>query len=144
MAAGSNAQDVMLPVTQTIAEILNYSTQGASSGIKVGIVPANSVILNWHVRVLTAFNAGTTNPITIGTTATGAEVMAAAAITDYNTASNAVGYYFGAPVTSTGWAQFSTDQTIYASYIPTGTAATTGKAVIVVEYISLAANDVVL
>jgi len=134
----------MLPVTQTIATILNYSDSAASSGIKVGIVPANSVILNWHVRVLTAFNAATTNPITIGTTATGGEVMAAAAITGYDTASNTAGYYFGAPVTSTGWAQFSADQTIYTSYIPTGTAATAGKSVIVVEYVSLAANDVVL
>lgn len=144
MAAGSSARDVMMPVTQTIARILNFDTQGASDGLVVGILPANSIILNWHVRVLTAFNAGTTNPITIGTTATGAQVMAAASITNYNTASNSTGYYFGGPVNSTGWAQFSTDTTIYMAYVSTGTAATTGKAVIVVEYCSLVSNDVVL
>ena len=144
MADGSGAREVMLPVTQTLALILNYNTYGASSGVKVGILPANSIILAWHVRVLTAFNAGTTNPITIGTTATGAQVMAAASITGYNTSANTVGYYVGYPVTSTGWAQFSSDQTIYTSYIPTGTAATAGKAVIVIEYASLVANDVVL
>lgn len=139
--AGTAARDVMMPVVQTLAYTLNYSTTGASSGVAIGILPAGAVIQSWRVVVETTFNAGTTNPITIGTTATGAEVMAAASITNYNTASNTVGVYTGSPAAAGGWAKFSSDATIYTAYIPTGTAATTGVARIFVTYVSMNAAN---
>lgn len=136
--AGTNARDVMMPVTQHLAFVLNYNTTGASSGIQIGTIPANAVILSWRTRVLTAFNAGTTNPITIGITATGAEIAASASVT-----SGTAGDYTGAPAASGGWAQFSSDQAVYTSYIPTGTAATAGKAIVTISYISLPACNAV-
>lgn len=135
---GTQARDVMMPVTQHLAFVLNYNTTGASSGVLIGTIPANAVILNWRVRVLTAFNAGTTNPITIGVTATGAEVAASASIT-----SGTAGDYTGAPAAAGGWTQFSADQAVYAAYIPTGTAASAGKAIVSISYISLPACNAV-
>ena len=129
--AGSSARDVKMPVTQTLAFQLAYNTTGASSGVQIGTIPANAVILRWVARVTTAFNAGTTNPITVGITATGAEIAASASIT-----SGTAGNYTGAPAASGGWAKMSADQAVYCSYIPTGTAASAGAAVIIVEYMT--------
>ena len=134
--AGTAARDVMMPVKQVLAYTLNFDTTGASSGVAIGIVPLGAVIQNWRVTVETLFNAGTTNPITIGTTATGAEVAASASIT-----SGTAGVYTGSPAAAGGWKKQTADQTIYTSYIPTGTAATTGKAHIVVEYVSMTAAN---
>ncbi len=135
--AGTNARDVMQPVVQTLAYTLNYNTTGAASGVAIGTIPAGAVIQSWRVVVETTFNAGTTNPITIGITATGAEVMAAASITNYNTSSNTVGVYTGSAAAAGGWAKMSADQAIYTAYIPTGAAATTGVARIFVTYVSM-------
>lgn len=136
--AGTNARDVMMPVVQTLAYVLNFNTTGATSGVAIGIIPANAVVTRWNVTVETAFNAGTTNPITLGTTATGAEVAASASIT-----SGTAGVYTGTPAAAAGWKQQTADQTLYTSYIPTGTAATTGKAIITVNYVSLVATNTV-
>lgn len=136
--AGTNARDVMMPVTQHLAYVLNFNTTGAASGVQIGTIPANAVIQSWRVTVTTAFNAGTTNPITVGTTATGEEVAAAASIT-----SGTAGVYTGSAAAAGGWAIQTADKPIYVSYIPTGNAATTGKAVISVSYISLPACNAV-
>lgn len=127
--AGTAARDLMLPVTQAISISLAFNTSGASSGVKIGTIPSGAIILRWTARILTAFNAGSTNPITIGTTATGAQVAASASIT-----SGTAGNYTGAPANSTGWAAFAADQDIFTAYIPTGTAASAGSAIITVEY----------
>lgn len=136
--AGTNARDVMIPVQQVIAFVLNYNTTGAASGVQIGTIPANAVIQNWRVNVETAFNAGTTNPITIGTGATGEQVAAAASIT-----SGTAGVYTGSPAAAAGWKQQTADQALYASYIPTGTAASAGKAIITVSYVSLVSANAV-
>lgn len=141
--AGSSAREVMMPVVQTLAYTLNYGATGASSGILIGKIPTNSVIQSWRVTVETAFNAGTTNPITIGTTGTGTDIMAAASITNYNTSSNTVGVYTGSPAAAGGWAITTADTSVYVAYIPTGTAASTGKAHVVINYVSMVANNAV-
>ena len=130
--AGSAARDVMMPVQQVLAYTLNFDTTGASSGVAIGTIPTGAVIQSWRVNVETLFNAGTTNPITIGTTATGAEIAASASIT-----SGTAGVYTGSPAASGGWSKQTADKVIYTSYIPTGTAATTGKAHIFVTYVSM-------
>lgn len=135
---GSNARDVMMPVQQVISFVLNFNTTGASSGVKIGTLPANAVVQFWRANVETAFNAGTTNPITIGTTATGAEIAASASIT-----SGTAGAYTGSPAAAAGWKQQTADQDVFCSYIPTGTAATTGKAIITVTFVSLVATNTV-
>ncbi len=127
---GTSARDVKMPVSQVISFVLNYNTTGASTGVQIGIIPANAVIQSWRATVETAFNAGSTNPITIGTTATGAEIAAAASIT-----SATPGAYTGSPAAAAGWKQQTADTPVYVAYIPTGTAAGTGKAIVVIHYI---------
>ena len=129
---GTSARDVKQPVQQVISYTLNFNTTGAASGVRIGTIPMNAVIQSWRVTVETLFNAGTTNPITIGTTATGAEIAASASIT-----SGTAGVYTGSPAAAAGWRAQTADQGIFTSYIPTGTTATTGVARIVVSYIVL-------
>lgn len=128
--AGTTARDLNMQVKHTIARTLAYNTAGAATGVVVGAIPAGAIVTCWNVHVTTAFNAGTTNPIAIGTTGTGADVAAAASIT-----SATAGAYSSANVAAAGArGALPSDTTIYVSYIPTGTAATTGAAVVVVEY----------
>lgn len=127
--AGTTARDLKMPVSHVISYDLAYNTTGASSGVKIGTLPANAVIHAWRVIIETAFNAGTTNPITIGTTATGAEVAASASIT-----SATPGVYTGSAAAASGWKKQTADTALYVAYIPTGTAATTGVARVHITY----------
>jgi hypothetical protein len=130
--AGTTARSIRMPVTQHLAFTLAFGNAAAPTGILIGTLPSNAVIQSWRAIVTTAFNAATTNPITIGTTATGSEVAAAASIT-----SGTAGVYTGSPAAAAGWAPMATDKPIYVAYIPTGTAATTGSAVIFISYVNL-------
>jgi hypothetical protein len=134
--AGASARDVMMPVKQVITKTINYNDTGIASGVVIGTLPIGAVIQNWRATVETLFNAGSTNPITIGTTATGAEVAASASIT-----SGTAGVYTGSPAAAGGWAKTTANTPIYTAYIQTGTAASTGKAHIVVEYVSLVSTN---
>ncbi len=63
-------------VVNTLKQIINYSDLGASAGIAwANSLPAGAVILDVIVEVITAFNAATTNPITVGTALTGGQVV---------------------------------------------------------------------
>ena len=53
---------------------------GAGTSIKVGTIPAGSVRARCATITGTAFNASTTNNISVGTAASGAQIVAAAAI----------------------------------------------------------------
>jgi hypothetical protein len=126
----------MMPVKQVITRTINYNDTGIASGLLIGTLPIGAVIQNWRATVETLFNAGSTNPISIGTTATGVEVAATASIT-----SGTAGVYTGSPATTTAWSKTTANTPIYTAYIQTGTAAGTGKAHIVIEYVSLVSTN---
>lgn len=128
--AGTAARNVMSPVVQTINTSLAYNTTGAATGILVGTLPAGAMLTGWAVHVTTAFNAGSTNPIAIGTTGTGTDVVPAASIT-----SGTAGVYGTKIIGSGARGRLAADTAIYVNYIPTGTAASTGAAVVAIEYI---------
>ncbi|MEM7289641.1 MAG: hypothetical protein AAF412_04590 [Pseudomonadota bacterium] len=99
-----------------------------SGAVTVGILPAGAVIVPdlSYVVVTTAFNAGTTNTVHVGSSADNdlyATALAAGSIAsvkfDEMSASNLL----------------SADTTITATYNQTGTAATAGSAEVVVAYI---------
>lgn len=113
--------------TLYIGARLNYNSTGAAAGIAIGTLPAGARITQIRAYVKTAFNAGTTNPVAVGITGTGATVAASASV-----AADVV----GAKDITTGLnLEFATDTTIYVSYIPTGTAATAGALDIVIAYV---------
>lgn len=100
---------------------VNYNDTGIGAGVFVGTLPAGAMITNLNVRVNTAFNAGTTNALNMGTTALGTQIF-----TDAATA--------GARSPAIPNLSFATDTDIYVSYAQTGTVATAGQADIVLSY----------
>ena len=46
---------------------VNYNDASIGSGVVMGTLPAGAMIVSQNVRVSTAFNAGTTNALNVGT-----------------------------------------------------------------------------
>lgn len=93
----------------------------------VGVLPAGAIILNAIVKVETAFNAGTTNYINVGTASDDD------AIIDQDdidlTAAEWQATMRGCDLT------FSADTPVYVTYDQSGDAATAGVAVVLIAYI---------
>lgn len=101
---------------------VNYNDPGISAGVFVGTLPAGAMIVSQNVRVNTAFNAGTTNALNVGTTAGGTQLF-----TDAATA--------GARAPTIANLSFAVDTDFYVQYAQTGGAATAGQADIVIGFV---------
>jgi hypothetical protein len=115
------------------AEIL---FSAAAARVLIASLPLGAVILRAWVQLITAFNAGTSNLITVGSGAIGAAEAddIVAAVTE-----GTPGVYdgVGSPVP---FAALGAATDVYVYYTPGDTAATTGKARAFIEYVRLAAN----
>ena len=108
-----------------------FNTTNIAAGVEIGAVPASAKIKQIIVYVDEAFNAGTTNVLVAGTTAAGTNLVAASDVTE-----GTIGVYTPADAANQGRGLvFASDTTLYVSYTQTGTAATTGKAVVIVSYV---------
>lgn len=127
----TGARDISFGVVQAITKTVTYATLGIGTAdtVKVGTLPAGSQILACYVRVTVAFNAATTNVLTVGTSAGSDANIAGAA----DVAEGATGT---AVITSGADLAFTVDTDIYVKYTQTGTAATAGTAVITVTYVA--------
>lgn len=101
---------------------VSYHDAGIGTGVVFGTMPTGGMIITQNVRVSTAFNAGTTNAINVGTTAGGTQLF-----TDAATA--------GARSPTIANLSFASDTDLYVQYAQTGTAATAGVADIVIGYV---------
>ena len=124
--AVTNIAGVLSAITTTIAY-----TNG--SAVSIGTLPANAQIVDINIDVTTAFNAGTTNTVTVGKTGS-----AAAFVT-----STSVGSAGRASVASTGvysaWADTGNSEVAATvTFSQTGTAATAGAARVTIVYKSYA------
>ena len=109
------------------AEIL---FSAAAARVLICSLPALSVVLRAWVEVLTAFNAGTSNLITVGWGAIGA-----ATADDYV---GTVDESQASLATATGpFAAETAEKDVYVYYTPGDTAASTGKARAFIEYARL-------
>lgn len=122
----TNIGGVLSAVTTTFA----YTD---STAVTIATIPANAQIVDINIDVTTAFNAGTTNTVTVGKTGS-----AAAFVT-----STSVGSAGRASVASTGvysaWADTGTsDISATITFSQTGTAATAGAARVTIVYKSYA------
>jgi hypothetical protein len=118
----TNIGGVLSAVTNTIA----YTN---SSAVTIGTVPAGAQIVDINIDVTTAFDAATTNTITVGKSGSAAAFVAA---TDVDAAGRA-------SVATTGvysaWADVgSADVSVTATYAQTGTAAAAGAARVTIVY----------
>lgn len=100
---------------------VNYNDPGIAAGVHFGTMPAGAMIVTQNVRVNTAFNAGTTNALNVGTTAGGTQLF-----TDAATA--------GARSPAIANLSFATDTDLFVAYAQTGTAASAGQADIVIGF----------
>lgn len=101
---------------------VNWNDSGIAVGVVFGTFPAGAMITGQAVRINTAFNAGTTNALNVGTTAGGTQLF-----TDVATA--------GARSPAIANLSFAVDTDIFVQYAQTGGAATAGQADIVINYV---------
>jgi len=100
----------------------------ATNGVPIGALEAGAIPLGCDVTIETAFNAGTTNTLDIGVAGTPAGLAATAAVLPAATGfkQNLTGTLTGIPLAA--------NTIVYAKYAQTGTAATTGKAHVVLKF----------
>lgn len=120
-------------VVNTLKRTLNFNDPDIALASFANSLPQGAFITRVAVEIVTAFNAGTTNPITVGTNNPIANNLIAAG--DNTPGTPGVYFIAGSGTTKLGRAfAAAADAPVYATYIPTGTAPTTGQAVIVIEY----------
>lgn len=138
----SNDQTRIFPARQLTEQAINYyritvnfNDKNIGTGQQFGTLPPNAYILSIDAYVNTAFNAGTTNTLTVGTTSANANEIVASGITAatpgvyHLTAAAGLG-----TAVSMGGTWLNTNMPLFAKYAQTGTAATTGQVVIVIAY----------
>jgi hypothetical protein len=117
-----------LQVVNTICQDVNFNDTGAATGIATGKwLPAGAIILSTDVSVNTAFNAATTNVLTIGLNGTTANNIVA-------TVAATAGLVLNLAPTGTALGKLTADTQVYVKYTQTGTAATTGNATFIIKY----------
>lgn len=129
---GQPARDFLFGTVQHLVKTVNFNTLGVATAdtVKVGTLPNGAQILSATVRIKTAFNAATTNVLTVGTSAgSDADIVSAADVNEGATGTTVV--YRGCDL------DFTADTAIYAQYAQTGTAATAGVAYVVISYVSM-------
>jgi hypothetical protein len=121
----------------SIAEAeITFSLLTAGARQLIASLPAGAVILAAWVEVLTAFNAGTSNLVTVGYGAIGA----ATADDFVPTVTEGTPGVYGQATPGLPFAALTADTDVYVYYTPGATDATTGKARAFIEYARLAAN----
>ncbi len=110
---------------------INWNDQNIGAGQQFGALPAGAYILSIDAYVTTAFNAATTNVITIGTTKASANEVVGSGIT-----AGTPGVYHLTSAAGLGLAVTNgVSPTLFAKYAQTGTAATAGAVTIVIAFI---------
>lgn len=123
-------RDIGLGVVQSVSTLVNFNDTnvGSTNGIQFATLPAGAVVLSAFAKVITAFNAATTNVLTVGTNIGVADnLLNAAAITEGTPGD----YVNNTPALAIPTA----DAPVYVKYTQTGTAATTGQALVNVNYV---------
>ena len=118
----TNMGGVLSAVTATIA----YTD---STAVTIGTIPANAQIVDVNIDVTTAFNAASTNTITVGKSGSAAAFVASTSIGSAGRASVATTGVYSA------WADVgSAEVPVTATYSQTGTAASAGAARVTIVY----------
>lgn len=121
--AVTNSAGQLSAITATIA----YTD---TSAVIIGTIPANAQIVDINIDVTTAFNAATTNTVTVGKTGSAAAYVTATSVGSAGRASVATTGVYSA------WANVGSSDVDYATvtYSQTGTAATAGVARVTIVY----------
>lgn len=109
------------------AGTIKYNATGVSTGVKLCDIPANVIVTKATAVVKTAFNAGTTNVLTVGTNDDIDNILGSSDITE-----GTAGAY-----TVNKFAEYTTKKALKAKFTETGTSASAGEADIYIEVVSI-------
>lgn len=133
---GTTARQLPYQVVHYLRFTVNFNDTGIATGTGKQTLPAGAIIVGTDVIIQTAFNAGTTNVVTIGSNAATFNNIVAAADVDE---SGAVPLTQNIKPTGTAFGPLAADARVFAMYTQTGTAATAGRLTVIIKYIP--AND---
>lgn len=112
-----------------IRRTVSFDQSGLAAGIPVGALEKGSIPLRAYAVIETAFNAGTTNVLVLGSAADDDGL-----VTSANSAAGATGLKAGTGALL--GAPLAADTVFFAKFTQTGTAASAGKATLVVEFVN--------
>ena len=95
-----------------------FNTEGIDEGVELIELPANIVVTKAVAVVKTAFNAGTTNVLTVGANSDIDDILGSGDVTEGTAAAYSVNKFV----------EYNAAKKIKAKYTETGTAATAGAA----------------
>jgi hypothetical protein len=128
---GTTARQLPYQVVHTLRIKVNYNDAGIAAGVGKQWLPKGAIITSTSVQVGTAFNAGTTNVLTIGTNAGNYDNIVAAADAD----ETALAITNAIKPTGTALGPLAADARVFVKYTQTGTAATAGSATVLIHYV---------
>jgi hypothetical protein len=128
---GSTARQNRTQETHYLRFAVNYNDQGLAAGVGKQWLPKGAIIVGSSVYVGTAFNAATTNIVTVGINSAAYDNIVAAGDAD----ESAVALTNGIKPTGTALGPLAADSQVFVKYAQTGTAATAGAAVVMIQYI---------
>lgn len=99
---------------------------GTAGKVPLGTLPAGAIVTGCIVKILTAFNAATTNVLTVGTASDASAVFGDVDVDELEADTTLVGAAIGYRPT--------VDTPLFIKYAQTGTAASAGSAIIVMTF----------
>lgn len=134
MATGTAATTARQSAEQQVHYLrftVNWNDTGIATGNGKQYLPKGAVLVGTDVNIVTAFNAATTNVLSVGIEASTFANIATSA----QTISQTTGLKQNLAPTGTALVPLAADSQVFALYTQTGTAATAGQAVVIVKYI---------
>lgn len=132
MSSTTTARQTQFQLVHYLRIAVNFNDTGIGSGVAKQTLPAGAIIIGTDVNILTAFNAVSTNVLTAGINGptTNNNIVAAGDVDE-----TAVALTQNVKPTGTALVSLAADSIVYVMYTQTGTAATTGAAIIIIKYI---------
>lgn len=117
-------------VANTLVKVVNYNDAGIAAGLAFdNSLPAGAVILAVLVEIIVAFNAGSTNVLTVGMNSpTYNDMVAAADVNEAAIGTTRVERAIGGALLR------AAEKTPFVAYAQTGTPATAGQAEVTILY----------
>src|SRR4051812_13971758 len=129
---GSTARQLPYQVVHTLRIKVNFNDAGIATGVAKQWLPKGAVITSTSVVVGTAFNAATTNVLTVGTNAGIYDnIVGAADVTE----GSAPAITNATKPAGTALGPLAADSRVFVMYTQSGTAATAGQATILIHYV---------
>lgn len=130
MGTGLPARSTGFQMTHYLRAPVNFTTLGTVNVINVGTLPAGCAVLRAYVLVGVVFNWGTNNLLKIGIVGADTTFGASVSLTTLGTVATTI--------LGTANVVPTVDTLVICTSLATGTQATTGSGVVVVEYAPVA------